>query len=116
MALSRRTGTDTQRSDGLELDDLLRLAVEARKSVALQRSELLNGLTRRQRTFILEKLTGLNDKEAALVAGYSLSVAENTKQRVWKPKVRAEYERLERQLFGKLAGECKLVESGGRDS
>jgi hypothetical protein len=49
--------------------------------VKAKRSELLNGLTRRQRTFILEKLVGLNDKDAALSAGYSLSVAENTKRR-----------------------------------
>ena len=41
-----------------------------------------------------EKLVGLNDKDAALAAGYSLSVAENTKQRIWKPRVRAEWERL----------------------
>lgn len=34
------------------------------------------GLTRRQRAFILEKLVGLNDKNAALAAGYSASVAE----------------------------------------
>jgi DNA-directed RNA polymerase specialized sigma24 family protein len=84
----------------VELEDLVHLMAETAKSVDLRRSQLLNGLTRRQRTFILEKLSGLNDKDAALVAGYSLSVAENTKQRVWKPKVRAEYERLERQLFG----------------
>jgi Terminase small subunit len=62
--------------------------------VEAKRSELLNGLTRRQRTFILEKLVGLNDKDAALSAGYSLSVAENTKQRIWNPRVRAEWERL----------------------
>jgi hypothetical protein len=33
-------------------------------------------ITRLQRTFLLEKLVGLNDKDAALAAGYSLSVAE----------------------------------------
>jgi hypothetical protein len=59
-----------------------------------KRSDVLNGLTRRQRHFILEKLVGLSDKDAALAAGYSLSVAENTKRRVWKPQVRAEFERL----------------------
>ena len=53
-------------------------------------------MTRRQRVFVLEKLVGLNDKDAALAAGYSLSVAENTKQRIWKPRVRAEYERVRR--------------------
>ncbi|HXM92960.1 MAG TPA: hypothetical protein VOA64_01710 [Candidatus Dormibacteraeota bacterium] len=56
--------------------------------------DLLNGLSRRQRTFILEKMIGMNDKDAALAAGYSLSVAENTKQKVWKPKLRAEFQRL----------------------
>jgi hypothetical protein len=40
------------------------------------------------------KLSGLKDKNAALAAGYSLSVAENTKQRIWKPQVRTEFERL----------------------
>lgn len=52
------------------------------------------GLSRRQLVFIHEKLLGLNDKAAALAAGYALSVAENTKQKVWKPQVRAEFERL----------------------
>ena len=60
-----------------------------------KRSELRNGLTRRQRTFILEKLVGLNDKDAALSAGYSLSVAENTKQKIWaKPEMWSQFERL----------------------
>ena len=40
------------------------------------------------------KLGGLNDKNAALAAGYSVSVAENTKQRIWKPQVRTEFRRL----------------------
>jgi phage terminase small subunit len=44
--------------------------------------DLLNGLSRRQRTFILEKIMGRNDKDAALAAGYSLSMAGNTKQKV----------------------------------
>jgi phage terminase small subunit len=72
------------------------------------RSELLNGLTRGQRTFVLEKLTGLNDKDAAIAAGYSLSVAENTKQRIWKAKVRAEYERLKGQLFRIVAERARI--------
>jgi Terminase small subunit len=67
-----------------------------------KKSELRNGLTRRQRTFILEKLVGLNDKDAALSAGYSLSVAENTKQRIWKPRVRAEWDRLRCELAARL--------------
>ncbi len=59
-----------------------------------RRSELRNGLTDMQRLFLFGKLGGLNDKDAAMSAGYSVSVAENTKQRVWKPRVRAEYERI----------------------
>lgn len=70
--------------------------------VEAERSDLRNGLTRRQRTFILEKLVGLNDKDAALSAGYSLSVAENTKQRIWKPRVRAEWERLRCEIAARL--------------
>jgi len=70
--------------------------------VKAKRSDLRNGLTRRQRTFVLEKLVGLNDKDAALAAGYSLSVAENTKQRIWKPRVRAEWERLRREVAARL--------------
>ena len=58
------------------------------------RSDLRNGLTDKQRLFLFGKLSGLNDKNAALAAGYSVSVAENTKQRIWKPHVRAEFERL----------------------
>ena len=59
-----------------------------------RRSELKNGLTDLQRLFLFGKLSGLNDKDAAIAAGYSLSVAENTKQRIWKPGVRGEYERV----------------------
>ena len=59
-----------------------------------RRSELRNGLTDRQRLFLFGKLSGLNDKNAALAAGYSVSVAENTKQRIWKPQVRTEFRRL----------------------
>jgi len=44
--------------------------------------------------FLFGKLSGLNDKNAALAAGYALSVAENTKQRIWKPQVMAEYNRI----------------------
>jgi phage terminase small subunit len=52
-------------------------------------------ITRLQRTFLLEKLLGLTDKDAALAAGYSLSVAENTKQKIWaKPGVLEQFERL----------------------
>jgi phage terminase small subunit len=71
---------------------------EERKWVDAKRSELRNGLTRRQRIFVLEKLAGLNDRDAALAAGYSLSVAENTKQRIWKSQVLAEWERLRHEV------------------
>jgi phage terminase small subunit len=49
-----------------------------------------------QRLFLFGKLSGMNDKDAAIAAGYSVSVAENTKQKVWKTRVRAEYERIMR--------------------
>ena len=55
--------------------------------VKAKRSDLRNGLTRRQRTFIMEKLVGLNDKDAALAAGYPLSVAENTLEPQFNPFV-----------------------------
>jgi hypothetical protein len=68
------------------------------QEIEQRRSDLRNGLTNMQRLFLFGKLSGLNDKNAALAAGYSLSVAENTKQRIWKPQVRAEYERVRRGL------------------
>jgi hypothetical protein len=71
---------------------------EERKWVDAKRSELRNGLTRRQRVFVLEKLAGLNDRDAALAAGYSLSVAENTKQKIWKPRVIEEFTRVKFRL------------------
>jgi phage terminase small subunit len=72
-----------------------------------QKAERINGLLRRQRTFLLEKLVGLNDKEAALAAGYTLSVAENTKQKIWaKPLVRAEFERLKNLAQHRSAQLC----------
>jgi hypothetical protein len=52
-----------------------------------------------KRLFLFGKLSGLNDKDAAIAAGYSLSVSENTKQRVWKPRVRVEYGRIRSALF-----------------
>ena len=68
-----------------------------------RRSESRNGLTDMQRLFLCGKLNGLHDEDAAIAAGYSPSVAENTKQSIWKPRVRAELERLQRGLQnGKL--------------
>jgi hypothetical protein len=37
----------------------------------------MRGLTRKQHAFIREKV-GMNDKDAALAAGYPFPVAENT--------------------------------------
>ena len=76
--------------------------------VKKRRSEIRNGLTHRQRAFILEKLVGQNDKNAALSAGYSLSVAENTKQRIWKPSVRQEFERLSTELSKQILSQKML--------
>jgi phage terminase small subunit len=57
-------------------------------------------LLRRQRHFILEKLVGRSDKDAALAAGYSIWIATNTKQKIWaKPGVREEYERLKVEII-----------------
>jgi len=61
----------------------------------------IRGLTRKQYAFLLEKVLGANEKEAALAAGYSLTVAENTKQKIWKPRVHAEFERLNESLRAK---------------
>jgi hypothetical protein len=82
--------------------------------VKAKRLDLRNGLTHRQRTFILEKLVGLNDKDAALSVGYSLSVAENTKQRIWKPRVRTEWERLRSELSARLLRQNPSVVSWSR--
>jgi hypothetical protein len=76
-----------------------------------RRSELKNGLTDMQRLFLFGKLSGLNDKDAALAAGYSLSVAENTKQRIWKPQVRTEFERVCHELAGGITTEKPLVDA-----
>jgi phage terminase small subunit len=57
-------------------------------------------LSIRQRAFLREKILGSNDKEAPLAAGYSLSVAENTKQKIWaKPTVQSEFERLRERFY-----------------
>lgn len=73
-------------------------ATRMERFASFKRSELRNGLTDRQRRFILEKIAGLNDKDAELAAGYSLSVAENTKQRVWKKRLHVEYFRVQQNL------------------
>jgi phage terminase small subunit len=55
----------------------------------------MNGLMHKQRLFLFGKLSGLSDKDAAITAGHSVSAAEYTRQRIWKPWVRAELERLQ---------------------
>jgi hypothetical protein len=53
----------------------------------LSRRELQHackGLTDMQRLFSFGKFSGLNDKDSAIAVGYSVSVAENTKQRIWE--------------------------------
>jgi hypothetical protein len=57
------------------------------------------GLTRKQHAFIREKVLGMNAKDAALAAGYSFPVAENTWQKIWKTRVRAEFELLNEFLM-----------------
>jgi hypothetical protein len=74
--------------------DVVGMPITPEEELEQRRYELRNGLTDMQRLFLLGKLGGLNDKDAALAAGYSLSVSENTKQRIWKPKVLREFERL----------------------
>jgi hypothetical protein len=96
-AMSHRAFEDSE-SDEITASE----QADIQEFVKNKRSDLRNGLTRRQRTFVLEKLVGLNDKDAALSSGYSLSVAENTKQRIWKPRVRAEWERLRSELSTRL--------------
>jgi len=53
-----------------------------------------------QLAFIHHKiLYGMNDKDAAIAAGYAPSVAENTLQKIWaKPGVKAEFERLKNRF------------------
>jgi hypothetical protein len=68
------------------------------KSLANRKRNPLEQTTIDTRQYAFGKLSLLNDKDAALAAGYSVSVAENTKQRIWKPQVRTEYERVRGNL------------------
>lgn len=79
IELPLRTAKQYLGFDRFESDDFAPFELptpEAR--LKKRRSDLRNGLTDRQRLFLFGKLGGLNDKDAALAAGYSLSVAENT--------------------------------------
>jgi len=52
-------------------------------------------LTPRQRGFVVGKLEGKSDRQAALDAGYAPSTAENTKQKIMsRPDVREAFEEL----------------------
>src|SRR5215469_12153992 len=99
MIVSLRAAIKQRISQDLRPDEFeLPKSPTLEEQLERRRSELRNGLTDRQRLFLFGKLSGLNDKNAALAAGYALSVAENTKQRIWKPQVLAEYERVRRTL------------------
>jgi len=75
--------------------DSLRTGERNREYVKRKSGKRTDGLLRRQRHFILEKLIGQTDKTAAIAAGYSVSTAENTKQKIWaRAGVRAEFKRL----------------------
>jgi len=53
----------------------------------------------RQRVFLIEKVLGSNDRDAALIVGDSLSIAENAKQALWsKPGMREEVELLKARI------------------
>jgi hypothetical protein len=93
-ALRARVRSDVSREFGTDIFEP-RKALTLEEELEQRRSELQNGLTHMHRLFLFGKLSGLNDKDAAIAAGYSVSVAENTKQRIWKPRVRAEFERLQ---------------------
>src|ERR1700722_4154309 len=76
----------------------------------------IRGLTRQQHAFLREKILGMNDKDAALAAGYAPSVAENTKQKIWTPEVKAECSRLMEQfaeVWRRLLPELDAVRAKG---
>lgn len=81
--------------------DYLERVMRTGRTRSRKKAIRIRGLSRKQHAFLREKILGMNDKEAALAAGYSLSVAENTKQKIWKPRVRAEFERLNESLRAK---------------
>jgi hypothetical protein len=97
VALNARARSDVSREFGAD-DFGPSKALTPEEELEQRRSELRNGLTDKQRLFLLGKLSALNDKDAATGAGYSPSVAENTKERIWKPRVRTEFERLRHGL------------------
>jgi hypothetical protein len=95
MAEACGSRTQTFNSQLTANDDVTASAKFQLESIGVSRR---NGLTDMQRLFLFGKLSGLNDKDAAITAGYSVSVAENTGQRIWKPRLRAKFERLQRGL------------------
>jgi hypothetical protein len=117
-----RTGSLKKLFEGGKMADDLRRNLVKRSTKKLNRanrktsqldklrSDRPRGLSRRQRAFIREKVLGLNDKEAALAAGYSLSVSHNTKQKIWHcPGVAAEFERLRKAVRRDYIGEVATL-------
>jgi hypothetical protein len=76
-----------------------------------RRMKLRRGLTHMQRLFLYGKLSGLNDKDAALAAGYSLSVAENTRQKIWKPSLVDEFSQVKSRLSPPIPSRASTNES-----
>lgn len=101
----KRSDTQPKRSDSPKAQNSVEnrdigLVVVGRFADGQNTEENTEDLSRQQRHFILEKLVGQNDMEAALAAGYALSTARNTKQKIWaRPGVRAEFERLKSLIF-----------------
>lgn len=118
-AFPLRTAEQHPGYDRFRSDDFARFEMQTpEQELEKRRSDLRNGLTNKQRLFLFGKLSGLNDKNAALAAGYALSVAENTKQRIWKPRVRTEWERMRSEVAATLLREqdsliSHTVRSGG---
>ena len=66
-----------------------------RKSGRKRSESSLASLTNRQRNFLVGKLDGKSDRQAALDAGYAASVANNTKQKIMsRPEVRQAFQEL----------------------
>jgi hypothetical protein len=97
-AMLGRLGDDPEDCEEIEIEEEL----SGEELLVHRRMELRGGLTEMERLFLFGKLGGLNDKDAALAAGYSMSVAENTKQKVWKPRVVAEFARVKQALVQEL--------------
>jgi len=77
--ISLLTAKKHQGFDRLGSDDFAPFEVPTPEhQLEKRRSDLRNGLTDRQRLFLFGKLGGLNDKNAALAAGYCPQVIKKT--------------------------------------